>query len=407
MSIVDTNDRSSLLVPPVLKGDLYSEKVILNPFPFFEKLRETAPVVQMPLYDAYAIGRYDDVRFILRDDVTYSTTSGIGLSNITKPGAWGRKPSVFSEVTGAEHARNRGVLTRIMSPIVVRRWKEGFQEVADRLVDETIAKGEIDGVRDVAEAFILQVLPGAIGLTISRDQAVAFGDLNFNQLGPNNALLKTAFERAEPHMAWYNAQLTREMLAPNTVGAQIYEAADQGLIPEDVPPEMIRAFLRAGMDTTISGIGSTLYFLATHPEQWELLRSDPAKASRAAFEEAIRLETPSQHAYRTTIEDVDLSGYLIPAESKIAVLFASANRDPRKWENPDVYDIRRDTLGHMAFGDGPHVCLGQNMARMEAECIIGAIARKIQSISLIEKPVRRLGNTLRTLERLPLRVVPA
>ena len=122
VSILDTvSDLSGLMTPPSMEGDLYSEEVILNPYPFFHELRETAPVVRMPKYDAYAIGRYEDARFVLRDDLTYSTTSGIGLANIKKPGTWGRKPSVFTEVTGAEHARNRGVLTRIMSPIVVRR----------------------------------------------------------------------------------------------------------------------------------------------------------------------------------------------------------------------------------------------------------------------------------------------
>ncbi|MFC3725732.1 cytochrome P450 [Neoaquamicrobium sediminum] len=395
---------TSLTNPPLLNQDPYSEANLLDPYGWQQEMRDLAPVVRLEKYDAYAIGRYDEIRTVLRDPVTFDNTAGIGLANLKKPGSWGRKPSAFSEVADQEHARNRGVMTRIISPVVIRKWRSDFERQGKETIEELAGRREIDGVRDIAEAFILKALPGAVGLKITREQMNISADLNFNQLGPNNDLLAAALKRAEPHMEWYNKQLTREGLVPDGVGAKIYEAADQGLIPEEVAPEMIRAFLRAGMDSTISSISAALHYMALDPKQWEAMRANPEKA-RAAFEEATRLETPVSISYRTTSRDVDMSGYAVPAGSKVAVWFGSANRDPRRWDNPDIFDIERDTMGHMGFGDGPHVCLGQNIARMEADVILTMLANRFKKIELIGKPEYKIVNAFHGLKSLPLRFV--
>lgn len=397
---------ATLETPPLLKQDPYSEVNLLNPHGWQKELRDAAPVVRIEQYNTYAIGRHAEISAVLRDVVTYDSTAGIGLADISKPGTWGRKPSVFSEVAGEEHRRNRGVLTRIISPVVIRKWKSDFEQHAVETIDEISDRQEVDGMRDIAEAFILKALPGAVGLTITREQMSVAADLNFNQLGPDNHLLAAALKRAEPHMKWYNNQMSREGLVPGGVGSKIYEAADQGLIPAEVAPEMIRAFLRAGMDSTVAGIGYALQYLASDPRQWDAIRADPGK-TRAAFDEALRLETPTQVSYRKTTSDVNLSGYLVPSGSKLAVWFSSANRDPRKWKDPDTFDLNRNEIGHMAFGDGPHVCIGQNIARMEAICILSVLAKRFRRIEISGEPKHKLVNTFRGLETLPLRLVPA
>jgi len=369
-------------------------------------MRETAPVVHLPKYDAYAIGRYEEVRWAMRDLETFDTTAGIGLADITKPGSWGRKASAFSEQAPEPHARNRGVLTRIMSPIVIRKWKSDFEREASQTINELNGRYEIDAVRDIAEPYILRAISGAVGLQMTRDQMVIAGEINFNQLGPNNERLAETLRRAEPHMAWYDRQLTREGLVPGGVGWQIYEAADKGLIPEETAPEMIKSFLRAGTDSTISGISSALRYLAMAPEQWDLLRADPSKA-RTAFEEATRLESPVSISYRKTTRDVNMSGYEVPSGSKLGLWFGSANRDPRRWKNADQFDLGRDLTGHMAFGDGPHVCLGQNVARMEGEVILAAMAARFKKIELTGEPEYKVINALKALETLPVRLIPA
>ncbi len=396
----------ALVTPPVLNQDPYSEVNLLDPYPWHEEMRELAPIVRLEKYNAYAIGRYAEIRSVLRDPITYDNAAGIGLADISKPGSWGRKASVFSEKVGEEHARNRRVLTRIMSPVVVRQWKNDFERQAIETIEEFGDKQEIDGVRDIAEAFVLKALPGAVGLTITREQMHIAADLNFNQLGPNNDLFAAALKRAEPHMEWYNRQMTRDGLVSGGVGSQIYEAADQGLIPAEVAPEMIRAFLRAGMDSTIGSISGALRYLAMDPKQWDALRADPGKA-RAAFDEATRLESPVSISYRTTSRDADLSGYAVPAGSKVGVWFGSANRDPRRWEKPDVFDIDRNTMGHLGFGDGLHVCIGLNIARMEGEVILATLAKRYKRIGLNGEPTYKTANALHALGSLPLRLIAA
>ena len=392
--------------PPLMNHDPYSEANLLNPYVWQEEMRELAPVIRFEQYDAYAIGRYAEIASVLRDPITFDNAAGIGLANFNKAGSWGRKPSVFSEKIGEEHTRNRGVMTRIMSPVVIRKWKNDFEQQAIETLAEISDKQEIDGVQDIAEAFILKALPGAVGLTITREQMNIAADLNFNQLGPNNDLLVGALKRAEPHMEWYNTQMTRDGLVPGGVGWKIYDAADQGLIPAEVAPEMIRAFLRAGMDSTISSISGALLYLALNPEQWAALRTDPGKA-RGAFDEAVRLESPVSISYRTTTRDVDLSGYKIPVGSKVGVWFGSANRDPRRWAAPAMFNLERDTTGHMGFGDGPHVCLGQNVARMEGEIILSVLAKCFQKIEVIGEPKYKVVNAFHGLKNLPLRLIRA
>ena len=134
-----------LTIPPLLNQDPYSEVNLRNPYPWQREMRELAPVVRLEQYNAYAIGRYAEIKSVLQDPVTYDNAAGIGLADISKPGSWGRKASVFSEKVGEEHARNRRVLTRIMSPVVIRKWKSDFERQAIETLDEIGDKQEIDG----------------------------------------------------------------------------------------------------------------------------------------------------------------------------------------------------------------------------------------------------------------------
>jgi cytochrome P450 len=142
------------------------------------------------------------------------------------------------------------------------------------------------------------------------------------------------------------------------------------------------------------------------PDQWARLRRDHALAKNA-FGEIVRLESPVIGFFRTTNREVCLAGVTIPADAKVLVSFAGANRDPARWEHPDEFDITRRVVGHAGFGVGIHNCVGQVIARMEGESILAALADRIGSLELAGEPVARLNNTLRGLETLPVRVTAA
>lgn len=392
--------------PPVLHTDPFSVETLRDPYPFFEVLREAGPVVWLEAHGIYATGRHAEAATVLSRWEQFTNAGGAGLADIRKPGNW-RPASVILEVDPPAHTEVRGALQKILSPLVVRQWREKFQAAAEALAERLVAQREFDGMRDAAEAFVLDVFPPAVGIRIPRENAQAIGDMNFNAIGPNNALTQAAVARAQPYMKWYEDSMKREAMLPGGFGELIHQAEDAGALQKGFAANLTRSFLRGGMDTTISGIGAALLALARDPAQWDLLRSDPALV-RNAFEEAIRFESPVQVMFRTTQAGAELGGMALAPDTKIAAFMGAANRDPRKWPDADRFDLRRQVAGqHLAFGHGAHVCIGQMIARLEAECLIGALARRAKRLVLAGTPVHRPVNTLRTLDSLPLAVEPA
>lgn len=397
---------ADLQEPPVLDIDPFSDENIADPLEFHRRLRETAPVVFIEKYGMYALGRYDETRAAMSDYGRFTSTGGIGLSDIRKPGAW-RTPSPITEIDPPQHTPIRGALTKVISPLVIRRWREAFAKEADIVADRVVAKGEIDAVHDLVEAFVLKVFPDALGVDTPRENFLAIGEMNFNQLGPNNERTRRSEEKVGGLLSDYQQAFQRKSMLPGGFGEKIYEAEDRGDFAEGTAGVQVRSFLRAGVDTTIAGIGHTLNLLAQHPAEWAKVKADPAKV-KGAFEEAIRLHSPAQVMFRTTTGEVELGGFRLHGDVKVGCFLGAANRDPRKFPDPDRFDVDRDNAGvHLAFGVGHHVCIGQMIARMEAECILGALARRVDAIEPTGEPRIHLINTLRTLERLPLRLTAA
>lgn len=396
---------AELREPPALDFDPFSDEVCAEPYAFFEQIRQ-APVVYVPAHDYYAVGRYEEVGIVASDYERFTSSGGVGLSDIRKPGAW-RAKSPISEVDPPEHSGVRATLQKILSPLVVRAWRDTFERQAETIAASIVTAGDVDGVKDIAEAFVLTVFPEVLGVDIPKERMIITGELNFNQLGPNNERLQRSLKGAEPLLDWYTDALQRHNMLPGGFGHKIYEAEDEGGFAPGTAALHVRSFFRAGVDTTIAGIGATLNLLARHPDQFAKVKADPAKV-RNAFEEALRLESPALVMFRTTTQEVDLGGYRIPADAKVGYYAGAANRDPAKWTNPEKFDLDRQTAGvHRAFGHGAHVCIGQMIARLEAETILSALVKRVDSIELTGQPAYRLVNTLRTLDHLPLRLVPS
>jgi cytochrome P450 len=195
-------------------------------------------------------------------------------------------------------------------------------------------------------------------------------------------------------------------LRPGGFGDQIYQAADKGEITLEQAPMLVRSFLSAGVDTTINGLGNALFSLAHHPHEYAKLHADPSLA-RPAFEEALRWESTAQTFYRTAVKDTEIAGVRVQENTKVLCFLAAANRDPRKWPEPNRFNIERRPSGHMAFGSGIHGCVGQAIARLEGEAVLSALARRVKRIEVTGPHSRRLNNTLRALKTLPLRLVAA
>lgn len=388
---------------PTLDFDLFSTDVMSQPDHYDQLVRETAPAVYLSRHKLWAVGRHSDVHAVFGDWETYSSASGTGFTNIRKQENW-RKPSLILESDPPEHSKYRRIMNRLLSPAVLRSLRAGFEETANRLVDEALERRDVDLAVDLAEAFPFNVLPDTVGFgKENRRNLLTYSELNFNAMGEKNERYHAAVKRAEPIMDWVVDNCRREAIAPDTLGANIFALADAGELTEEEAGMLIRIFISAGMDTTINGIGYTLKALAQHPEAWAKLRENPGLA-RAAFDEGLRYRAPSPYIGRTTTRETEIGGVRIGAEEKVILFLAAANRDPRQWEKPDHYDIDRKTSGHLAFGFGIHACVGQMMARLEADVIISTIAKKVAKIEITGEPEYQSINWLRGLAHLPVRL---
>ena len=400
------NATATLSVPdaPVLDEDPFSDANIADPYPLFDRMREMAPAVYVAPHGYYAVTRHAEAGIVASDFERFTVEGGVGMSDIRKPGAW-RTRSPISEIDPPEHTRVRAALQRILSPLVVKSWKEKFAQRAEEIAETAVARGRVDGVADITEAYVLEVFPAVLGIAVPPERIKLTGELNFNQLGPNNERVARALERAAPIMDWYQQVLQREHTLPGGFAEKIYEAEDAGHFDKGTAPLHVRSFFRAGVDTTIAGIGSTLKLLAEHPDQFARVKANPALI-KGAFEEALRLESPAQVMFRTTTGEVELGGVRLRADTKVGYHMGAANRDPRQWPDPARFDVTRQTAGvHRAFGVGAHVCIGQMISRLEAESILGALVRRVQRIEPAGASRWRPVNTLRTLDVLPLNLV--
>jgi 4-methoxybenzoate monooxygenase (O-demethylating) len=401
-----TPERDAVPGIPHLDFDPFSIEFFADPFPIHERMREAGPVVYLDKWGVYGVARHAEVHAVLNDPQTFCSSRGVGLSDFAKEKAW-RPQSIILEADPPAHTRTRAVLNQVLSATAMRPLRAHFTALAEAKVDELLARGSFDAIPDLAEAYPLSVFPDALGLKQDgREHLLPYASLVFNAFGPPNQLRQEAIERSAPHQAYVAEQCQRENLAPGGFGACIHARADAGEITHDEAPLLVRSLLSAGLDTTVYGIGAAVYCLARYPEQFAKLRADPTLA-RNAFEEAVRFESPVQTFFRTTTRDVELGGHVIGEGEKILMFLASANRDPRRWDNADSYDITRRTSGHVGYGSGIHMCVGQLVARLEGEVMMAALARKVKSIEITGEVKRRYNNTLRGLESLPIAIKPA
>ncbi|MFO1024219.1 MAG: cytochrome P450 [Acetobacteraceae bacterium] len=388
---------------PTLDIDPFCQAFFDDPFPAHAAMREAGPVVFLPAYGVHAVARYDDVRAMLLDWGAFSSARGVGLSDFAKETPW-RLPSLLLETDPPLHDRTRGLMDKVLSPAAVRALRASFTTAAEALVDELLARETFDAIPDLAEAYPLSVFPDAVGMPPeNRRFLLPYGNMVFNSFGPRNDFFQAAVADAEPVLAWVVAQSKRSALAPTGFGAVIHAAADEGIVTEAEAEVLVRSLLTAGVDTTVNGLGAALYCLARFPAEFQRLRADPSLA-RAAFEEAVRLESPVQTFFRTTTRDVAIGDETLPEGSKVLMFLGAANRDPRRWDRPDDYDVTRKNAGHVGFGSGIHGCVGAVLARLEGEAVLTALARRAAAIEVDGEPKRRYNNTLRGLSSLPVRL---
>ena len=315
-----------------------------------------------------------------------------------------RPTSLLLETDPPVHTRTRGLMNRIVSLSALRSRREQWQSISDSLVGELVRQRRFDGVSELSEAFPMQVFPDTIGLQQrGREHLLTYAASVFNAFGPKNAIFEGAQRDAKDAVEWISESCRRRNLAAGGWGMAVFEAADRGECTEAEAERLVRSFLSAGVDTTVNGIAHMLLAFATHPDAWDQVKAQRTLA-RTVFDESLRWDSTVQTFFRTTTREVPVAGCVIPEGAKVLLFLAAANRDPRYWTEPERFDPARKNAGHVGFGFGLHQCLGQMLARQEAEVVLNSLLARVESIRLAGPVTRRLNNTLHALHSLPLEV---
>ncbi|HMJ76733.1 MAG TPA: cytochrome P450 [Iamia sp.] len=387
---------------PRYGADLFADEALDDPYPHLRALRDAGPVVWLDAHDVYAAARYDDVRAILDDDATFVSGEGVGLNEFINTG--GRGTTLMSD--GAEHTCQREIIGRPLSPRALADLRPDAQALADAIVERLVGQATFDAVTELAEVLPATWVPDLLGWPAEgRDRLLDWAAASFDGLGPLNERAVAA-GNGILEMTAYAQQLAKGTLPSDSFAARILGAAERGEVDPSRCPMMIIDYIAPSLDTTISAIGNLVWLLATHPDQWRLLRDEPHRA-KGALNEALRLESPISCFTRVARIDTEVGGIEIPAGSRIMLSFASANRDERRWDDPERFDITRESAGHLAFGHGEHACVGMGLARLEGTAVLTALVERAATIELAGPPRRKRNNLIRAFRSLPVRLTPA
>ena len=269
--------------------DPFSPEILAEPYEFYRRLRDASAVAYFPKHDAYALARYHDVRDALTRSDVYSSASGVGLNDVIN----GVKKNLIQS-DPPDHDRLRSVLGERLGPRAVRPLRELVRHKAQTIIDGVLTMGRFDAIREIALALPVAVIVDLVGYpTEDREKLSVLGYDVFNAFGPPNDLLPYALGKFQEMMSYLLVEATADRLRPGSMGADIYAAADRGDIDVDEAVQLMVGYTTAGMDTTMSAIGTALYLFGEHPAQWEKVRGNPL-AIRAAMNEVLRYDAPIQ-----------------------------------------------------------------------------------------------------------------
>jgi cytochrome P450 len=379
--------------------DIYSDEVIAEPYDHYRAIRDAGPAVWLPRNGLWAVGRFADVRTVLMDHSRFSSARGIAGNELINSSSIGN--TITSDPP--EHTKMRRIIRAPLTAPALKDVAPRIEAEADALVERLVKQRSFDAIGDCARHLPVSIVSDLVGLPEEgRANMLRWAAATFDALGAMNARGEAALPHIRELHAYCRDPSTVARLRSDGWAAAIWKAAERGEIPEDKCPVMMRDYISPSLDTTIFATGSLIWFFGENPDQWNLVRRDPSLIS-AAINEAVRLESPIRGFTRVAVEDTVWDGAKLSAGSRILALYASANRDERKWREPEKFDVRREVRDHLGFGIGAHVCAGMHLARLEITALMTAFARRVSRFELGE-PVRAVNNVLRGFVRLPVTV---
>ncbi|MGW1285632.1 cytochrome P450 family protein [Streptomyces sp. NPDC001118] len=363
-----------------------------NPYPLYERMREAGPVhpVLFPSgVQAWLVTGYDAAHAALGDD-------RLGKNHDRGNDRWRARASIMPEPQHSQlqvhllhqdpprHTRMRRFVTEAFTPRRIEQLRPRMQELADRLVDALPDTGPADLVGGFAAHFPFQVLAEVIGLP--QDLAVRF-DRDWGKVvqpvgptDPGRPLYETRLHGLQSYIAEVVAH--KRAHPDDDLLSRLVVACDQGELSQEELDSMIFQLLVAGQEPVTNQITTALIALFRHPAQLDRLRDDPSLLPRAV-EELLRYDSAFElTTWRFFDQDSDLHGTPVPAGDSVIVSLCAANRDPRRFPDPDTLDLDRAPNAHLAFGHGIHFCPGAALARAELQIALGTLLTRLPGLRL-------------------------
>ncbi|MDP4692321.1 MAG: cytochrome P450 [Ilumatobacteraceae bacterium] len=417
---------NSIDATDITKVNMVSPEVLECPYPYYERVREEAPVHQTPL-GFWAVSRYEDVLSVVRNPEMFSSLAQSNsfvtppppeVIEIAKQG-YPRVNTLLSN-DPPSHTQFRNLVNKAFLPKRVAQLEDSIRKIANDLVDAFINDSKVDLVEQFAVGLPLTVIADALG--VDRADMPKFKKWSDDSVAPLSGMLtperqiecahsRIEFQKYMVDRVHEREENLRDDLLSDLVQARFDsgERAGEGMtMPEML--DVIAQLLVAGNETTTKLIAAATLMLVENPEQMAKVRADHSLIPNLV-EEALRMEAPVQMLPRFTKDDVEVGGVVIPKGSVVMAMYGCANRDGGKYPNPDMFDIERDNARtQLAFGQGPHFCVGAALARSEARIAFELLLSRLNNIALanVDTPTHReLSMTLRGLTNLHLTFTPA
>ncbi|MDP1852515.1 MAG: cytochrome P450 [Candidatus Planktophila sp.] len=410
----------------LLKNAITDGSYFSNPYPLFGELRKSAPVFYSPTLGGWIITRYAHVSEILHNHEDYSSKGRVlHLLSKLEPAVQERLPMLHSHfATGLahtdapEHKRLRGILAQAFTPKISENMRPITHEVVTRILKEL--RGDVDLISDLftpVPALVVGRLLGSSESDIPHLIRWAGAINGLYEKGGNIDPQKAIFAEEMLHeirefvikLAGERRLLSKSGDLDPTVdvlsGLVNAEVHSDSLSESELVSTVVTLFV-AGHETTTHLLGNGMLALLNQPESLNLLQLEPSLIP-AAIDEMARFDGSVPRSWRITKRHMDVGGITIPQGELVLPMLSSANRDESVFENPDRFDIRRDTRKHLAFGRGVHVCLGAPLARIEGQEIIKEILLRFPNIALKDPTIElswRKDVALRGLISLPVKL---
>ena len=367
---------------PVYEPDLFDPAALQAPFGHYRAMRDLGPVVRLQQPEIYALSRYDDVRAALLASDVLISAKGVGFSDqFNTPGA----PSLIQS-DGELHSRMRREVIRPLTPAQLKQHRAMLREMIGARVEALVDQGPFDAMTQIAQFLPLSAIRVLVGLPEEgRAAMLEWAGATFNMVGPERA----GFDQDSASVDGWRRYITNLKWTDLNEGGwarDLLAAVESGRLSEAEGRGALSAYIIPSLDTTILAKGHLLYALGYDPAQWDMLRRDPTLASAAVLE-SVRHSSVVRWFSRYATADYAVGEAVIPQGARVMLIYASANRDERKFADPDRFDITRDARSQLAWGVGTHLCGGLHLAKLEMEVMLEALLEHCATIEVGEPEV--------------------